>query len=235
MAHMNQAANAMNWLDVFSVISNSISAVLGVVAIWLSWAFYRETKSTEMQVTSSLAKIETQTQALQKLSAKWLDRLTDYITTERSNPLDQSMPQIIEVLTQLPQIVLTSVRQPTSDQSRDDLVRQLLQAYIALYYYTALTNYWTQTHLPDRDEFRPDVPFHTLLMRIVDSSSSDFSQVAKTLAQADQSILTNLPNVAVLEETRDLWRHEVQSTKEVYAARAAARAKEQAHPSSASS
>jgi hypothetical protein len=164
-------------------------------------------------------KIETQTQALQKLSAKWLDRLTDYITTPRANPLDESVPHLVDALMQLPQTILMHVRKPEPDRTKDELIEELLICYICIYYYSALTNYWAQLQLPSASEFRPNEAFHMLVARVLDGSNADFNHIAKVLGQVDQHRLTKVSNINILNETRDLWRHHVRSTNELYAAR----------------
>lgn len=126
-------ASPLSALEWFGLISNAVSLVVGLLAIWLSWQFYQQANNTERQVTNSLTKIETQTKSLQTLSAKWLDRLTTYVTTDRPGPNEQSVSQLVDAFSQLPQVMLAQLRVPSHDDTKEALVDELLNCYICLY------------------------------------------------------------------------------------------------------
>lgn len=176
---MQSAGGGLSVLERFGLISNAVSLVVGMLVIWLSWEFYKQTNGTERQVANSLTKIEAQTKSLQTLSEKWLDKLTTYVTTERQAPTDQSAAQLVEAFSQLPQVMLTQLRLPNQSESHEALVEEILSCYIALYYYTALTNYWSQFYLPEKEEFDVTSDFHMLVKRVIDGSSVDFQHMAQ--------------------------------------------------------
>jgi uncharacterized membrane-anchored protein YhcB (DUF1043 family) len=216
---MPSATGGLSGLEWFGLISNAVSLVVGVLAIWLSWQFYRQTNDTERRVETSLTKIEAQTKSLQTLSAKWLDKLTNYVTTDRTAPTDRSVAQLVETFAQLPQVMLTQLRMPSKEESSEELIDELLACYVALYYYTALTNYWSQFYLPDKTDFDVTNDFHSVVKRIVDGSEADFQHMGNVLGKADQSRLDKVSNAAIKQETQRLWRHHVRTANEVYADR----------------
>jgi hypothetical protein len=218
---MPNAANGLSALEWFGLISNAISLVVGVLAIWLSWQFYKQTIDTERRVENSLSKIEAQTKSLQTLSAKWLDKLTNYVTSDRSAPTDHSIAQLVDTFAQLPQVMLTQLRIPTKNESNEELVDELLACYVALYYYTALANFWAQFHLPEKSDFDVTSEYHSLVKRIVDGSEADFQHMAAALSKADQHRIERATNAAIKRETQELWRHHVKTATEVYAEREA--------------
>lgn len=87
----------MSTAEVWSVVSSIVSVILAVFAIGLSIYFFVETKNTEQRVTNSLAKIEAQAEGLQKLNAKWMDRLTRYVTEDRPAPTDPAVHNVLRL------------------------------------------------------------------------------------------------------------------------------------------
>jgi hypothetical protein len=146
-----------------------------------------------------------------------MDRLTKYGTQERPpGLLDQSLPQLITVLAQLPQAITTQFSQPKHNDPPDHLIEELLSSYIAMYYYTALTNFWAQCNLPNAADFDENDDLQQLTKRIVDGSSQDFVHMARILERVDQQRLAHSPLAHLLGETRDLWRHHVCPTADVF-------------------
>ena len=206
----------MSTAEVWSVVSSVVSVILAVFAIGLSIYFFVETKNTEQRVTNSLSKIEAQAEGLQKLNAKWMDRLTRYVTEDRPTPTDPAVPHLIQVLAQLPATLTATFTQHPDRDSQDRLVNEVYSAYIALYFYIAQTNYWSQYYLPSAAEFDGADDFHGLIKRIVDMSDTDFRHIAGILANCDQDRLARSALAHLLEETKDTWRFRVRSTAEVF-------------------
>lgn len=92
-------------LELWSIASSMTSLILAILAICLSIYFFVRGKDTEKAVSSSLAKIETQADTLQRLNARWMDRLTRYVTEERKSPSDDAVSQLITILSQVPQTI----------------------------------------------------------------------------------------------------------------------------------
>ena len=167
----------MTFIEALSLAANIVSIVLGSVAVSLSVAFYLAGRGTEQRVGSSLTKIETQTDMLQKITKSQLDRLTRFATerpvAEPIRPADLVM-QLIEVA----QPLIMLIRQPQADTANAEQLRPaLINCHITLYYYTALANYWAQWLLPNVNEFDETNQFHALARRAVDSSNADFGMM----------------------------------------------------------
>ena len=204
------------YAEVCSIVSSIVSVILAVFAVSLSIYFFVQTKNTEKGVTSSLTKIETQADSLQKINAKWMDRLTRYVTETRASPSDESIPQLIQILTQFPQMITANFTQAPHNETQENLVKEIYSSYIALYFYIAQTNYWSQFYLPEASEFDNEDEFHKLLKRIVDMSCTDFSHIAKILANCDQTKLKTNALAHLLDETKDFWRHHIRSTADCF-------------------
>jgi uncharacterized protein YoxC len=205
--------------EALSIATSIVSMALAFFSIWLSFHFYEKTKETEKQVSNSLAKIEAQTAALQKINAKWMDRLTQYVTTDSPRPVDETTRVLLQVLTELPQSLSSGISQPTSTDSKEQLIEEIYTLYIIVYYYSALTNYWAQVSLPDFEDFDSTDDLHQLIMRVIDGSCNDFQFFAQLLGKADQERLNKNGASAVLNETKDIWRHEVKNTSAAFISR----------------
>jgi hypothetical protein len=118
-----------------------------------------------------------------------MDRLTRFVTEDRPRPLDESIPQLVAVLAQLLQAITMKISQPDRNESSDKQMEELIASYIAIYYYAAQTNYWSQLFMPDVDRFDGTNEFHALTKRVVDGSHQDFQNIAHILGKVDQQRL----------------------------------------------
>jgi len=202
--------------EVLSIISSIVSIILALFAVALSIYFFVQTKNTEKNVTSSLSKIETQAESLQRINAKWMDRLTRYVTEPRSSPSEESIPLLIQILAQLPQTITASFTQSPQQNTQEQLVNEVYSSYIALYFYIAQTNYWSQFYLPNVSDFDHANEFHNLVKRIVDMSCTDFSHIAKLLSNCDQVKLKTNTLAHLLDETKEFWRFRIRSTADCF-------------------
>jgi len=160
-------------MEIASIVASIVSLILGGVAIWLSLYFYTQAKNTERNVQVALEGIRTQTEALQALNARTLDRLTKYVTTPRDEP-NQTFQILYAAIRDLPEMALRL--RPPGPQAIDETTRrELLSAYIALWNYTATSNIWAGFHLPRAEDFNAEDSFHTLVKYVVDRSAADFS------------------------------------------------------------
>jgi uncharacterized protein YoxC len=144
--------------EVWSIASSIASIILALFAIFLAIYLYVKTKSTEQAVTNSLCEIKSQTETLTKLNSKWMDRLIKGVTDGRPQIADPSISQLLTALSQLPQSISMQFTQPNAGKEESYLTEQLINAHIAVYYYSALTNYWSQFFIPRPDEFSADNP-----------------------------------------------------------------------------
>lgn len=198
--------------NTFSIAASLATIVLAILAIVLSIWFFVLAKKTETQTSSSLTKIETQADSLQKLTGRWMDRFTKYATSDRPSIVDESFPQLLAIISQLPQTITATITQVSTRDAPEDTIYTL---YIALYFYTAHTNYWAQSYFPKASEFDESNNFHQLVRRIIDMSHADFMVIAGILAKFDQTKLNQNTIVHLLNETKDFWRHNVKSTSDI--------------------
>ena len=205
--------------EFWSIVASVVSIILGFVAIVVSIYFFVTNQKTEKNVSNSLTKIETQTEMLQKITGKQIDRLTKFVTEPRSSIIDDSLPDIISRLTELPQTILSQTQRTTSEADGNPLLPEVITCYIGLYFYTAQTNYWSQYYLPDTDEFSEDNVFHLTTKRIVDLSATDFHLVEDILNNCGTEQLESNPLCHLFNETRDFWAKDVKSSADVFISR----------------
>lgn len=206
----------MSSVEIWSIISSVVSVILGILAMALSIYFFVQSKDTENAVSSSLAKIETQTESLQRLSSRYMDRLTRYVTEDKPGSMAESVPTLIAILSQLPQTLTATLTQVSPRDKSQELMTEIYSCYIALYFYIAQTNYWSQYYLPKVCDFKEENEFHTLVRRIVDMSDADFAAMAGILAKCDQTQLQTNNLAHLLSETKDFWRTRIRSTAQVF-------------------
>jgi hypothetical protein len=203
-------------VNIISIFAGIFSIAISVVAIGLSIVFYFAGRKTEISVTTSLAKIEAQTDALQKLSGKQIDKLMKHAFDGTSGVNNnEAIMQLMSTLSQIP-LTITTILRPPTDNSNDQ--QTIADLYAALYFYTAQANYWSQYYLPAASDFDDTNEFHNLTKRIIDLSNNDFQSVANWLGQCDQRLLAQSSLSEYLNVTKDRWRHNVKSSSEVFIA-----------------
>ena len=203
-------------MDVLGIVSNSVSLVVGLLAIALSVYFYTQAKNTEKSVAITLEGIKAQTETLQKISGRSLDRLTKYVTNPR--PHEEQYIQIIAELKNLPFSILSGIRTPDiqPDFEKD---KNLVVCYVALYYYTGLANYWVQQGLPPIEKFEENPEYSKLVKQLVDMSYTDFSSMTELLQQIDATWVEKTGMAHLLEEAIEVWRPRVMDSTTAYAHR----------------
>jgi hypothetical protein len=200
--------------DVVGIVAGLVSIGLGILAIWLSLWFFKQSKQTESNVDASLIKIETQTEMLQKITSKQLDRLTKFVTEPKSNQNDEQLNELLKTFSQLPQLLLAP--QPNSTPNNE----QNLSLLIALYFYTAQTNWSAASSLPTAEEFDSSIPYHAHIKRIVDMSANDFQSVTNQLSQIDQNKLEAVNTYHLYEETLKNFSGLVKNSSDAFVAKA---------------
>src|SRR5713226_7209357 len=111
----------MTATEAFYLASSIVSVLLGLLSIVLSLVFFAAAKSTERSVDGTLIKIQTQTEMLQKITGRQLDRLTKFVT-ERPSESNEFVPQMLDVLSRLPQALTGSLMPQTSPQPPKELL-----------------------------------------------------------------------------------------------------------------
>lgn len=203
-------------VEIWSISASIVSVILGIMAIGISIYFFVINRNTESNVKSSLTKIETQADMLQKITGRQMDRLTKIVADQKPGGDQSAMVAMVKMLSELPQTITASLPRDPNTQNNEQLINELITCYIGLYFYSAQTNWWAQLMLPDADEFDPNNVIQTTAKRIVDLSASDFELMAKTLAKVDPAKLANSPVVHLLEETKGTWKDLVRTSSEVF-------------------
>ena len=184
-------------LEIVSILSRLISIVLGILAITFSLWFYRQTKDTEKEVSNSLIKIETQTDMLHKITGRQLDLLTKFVTEPKKDHADEHLKGMFEIIAQLPQML--SPQQISQNTLADNQYQ--IQIWVAIYFYSAQTNWLSAPNLPDQVEFNTNDPYHAHIKRIVDLSAADFKKAATVLSGFSDAELKSSNTYHILEET----------------------------------
>lgn len=207
-------------LDVLNTSVGLMSLILGGFAIWLSWEFYSKAKDAEKQTAVTLEAIKAQSDALQRLTGRWMDRFTRYATEPR--PADEGLMMLVNTMANLPTTILTHLRVQTTTTSPsttpESLITEVVDCYIALYHWTAIANVGFQALLP-LDSFDEAVPEHANLKRIIDGSFNDFSIVANALSQVPNARLHASKINHLLIEAQATWRPLVRDTASALAVR----------------
>jgi hypothetical protein len=215
--------NNLDWLTIINtaagIASLVLSIALGGFAIWLSLYFYTKAKDTDKSVSNSLEAIRAQSDALQRMTGRWMDRFTRHATEPR--PADEGLMQLVHVVATLPTTILSTlevVRQPAQPDSaaQRTLMLEAVNGYVGLYYYTALTNVVAQCILPPETDFDPANPIHTATRAIIDRAAADFTHMANTLAAVDQSFVRASSLQQLLSEAINLWRPHVRYTSQAF-------------------
>jgi hypothetical protein len=159
-------------METASIIASIASLILAIVAIAQSVYFYTQSKNTESRVQQALTGIKAQTDSLQALSGKYLDRLTRYVTTPRDEP-NQTAELFASTIRDIPDIVLRLLPPPHSgaQASRSEIVH----LYLALWNYTATANLWSSFCLPAPQDFNEQQ--HQFIRYVVDRSAADFNYI----------------------------------------------------------
>jgi hypothetical protein len=168
----------IDWAMVVGLVSLVTSIVLSILAIFLSAYFYTQAKNTEARVQTSLAEIKQQTDALQRLSGRMLDRLTRAVTEGRPDHEHRQMVLLVEAMRTFHPGNAVPVNQPTTTGTTER--RDLVQLWACAYLYASISNVFCQGLLPDSvadvgDELR----------RLVDMTYADVNTLEGWLGTPD--------------------------------------------------
>ncbi len=201
-------------MDTLNLIAAAMTLVLGPLSIWLSLTFYHKAKDAETETAKALAAIKAQTGALERLTGRWMDRLTRYVTGPR--PADESLTLLVTTLAQLPSSLLSQLQGQGSDARA--MSAELVSTYIAIYYYVGVANVLSRGLLPEQSEFEEANDVHSGLRRLVDMSAQDFNFMAEILNRTDLALLNASPYKHLLDEALANWRPHVGTFEEHYSA-----------------
>lgn len=83
-------------MDVLTLLNTAVglmSLAFGGFAIWLSFQFYSKAKDAETRTAVTLEAIRAQSEALQKLTGRWMDRFTRHATEPK--PADEGLLALV--------------------------------------------------------------------------------------------------------------------------------------------
>jgi hypothetical protein len=206
----------MSWVDVLNTSVGLMGLVLGGFAIWLSLYLYTKAKDSETATAKSLEAIKSQSEALQRLTGRWMDRFTRHATEPR--PADEGLMQLVQVVAALPSTLLDRIHsvQASRVETPEPIIRELVDSYVTLYYYSALSNVLAQVQLPPEAAFDPQNSLHTGVQAIVDRTAADCLHMENVLNSLDQARLRSSNMMQLLQEAVHQWRPHVAYASQAY-------------------
>jgi len=207
-------------LTVLNTAVGLMSLVLGGFAIWLSFQFYSKTKDAETRAAVTFEAIKAQSEALQKLTGRWMDRFTRHATEPK--PADEGLLALVNAMANLPTTILTHLRVYTESRGgeiQDAALSEIVNGYVCLYHYTALANVGWQALLPLSGDFDETNPSHALVVQIVDSTAKDFRYIESVFEKLDSSRLRASSYTSLLQYTVNNLRPRVRDAASILANR----------------
>jgi hypothetical protein len=211
-------------LETISIAAGIASLVLSILAISLSAYFYTQTKNTEKDVAGLLEGIRAQTDALQRIVGRQMDRLIRGVTEQPEGGI-RIVYEVLAAIKEIPGSVTNLLQQPSSAaQAAQQWYIEAIKGYIGAYYYAALANIAHQYYLPPLDQLQEG----DILKRIVDTSHADFVMLDNWFATLDAQELRKNPLWHLYSEAHDVHKTNVKESTMVYQERAAT-ARAQSH------
>lgn len=203
-------------METASIVASIVSVIVAVLAIGLSVYFYTQSKNTERNVATALASVQTQGDALQKLTGRWMDRLTRY-ATEQPKHDQETFLYLLTAIKEIPSSIATQFRSPASDANNQALLSEVVTAYLAIYYYVAVANVAMQTYLPSLNEIQPD----DITKKLLDQTSADFQKMENIIIAIDKGLIAASPLHYLYQDAINEWRPFVKDATMVYSSREA--------------
>jgi hypothetical protein len=154
---------------VVGLVSMITGIVLSVLSILLSAYFYTQAKKSETGTSTALGEIRQQTQSLEKLSGRLLDRLTKAVTdSSRPEYEERRLVMMFQAVREFSAAAVPHTTSPSAAGLSAAERAWILQVCSACSLYAALTNTLLQQHLPaDVSQVTP------YLRRLVDVTATD--------------------------------------------------------------
>lgn len=198
-------------MENFNLVVSIFSIAISAIAIYLSLHFYDKAKQSEKETSNSLVEIKTQTDMLQKLTGKWMDKFVRSATTDKPDQIDSSFREIIQIVAQIPHNRPTEIPETTSNSLSG---QQTVNLYILLLYYSAQTNVWAGSYLPDEYDITDTA--HTHLSDLLDSSYNLVQLLSPYLSGTDQELINSSIYLETYNATLTNWMHMVKNTTQRY-------------------
>ncbi|MDA2911493.1 hypothetical protein MYX04_11255 [Nitrospiraceae bacterium AH_259_D15_M11_P09] len=123
--------------------------------------------------------------------------------------------QIAKALGEIPTNIASQLRAPTPDATVQGLTTEIVNAYLAIYYYTAIANVGLQGHLPALDSLQPDDRAKSL----VDSSYNDFVVIERIISGLNPTLVQASVLHHLYAEASINWKPYVRDSTRAYQAR----------------
>jgi hypothetical protein len=126
-------------VTIVSLVAGIVSVLLGLLAIGISLYFYTQTKNTEKDVSGLLEGIRAQTETLQKIVGRQMDRLIRGVTEQAPSSDFSALYEMIGAIKDIPTTVITLLQAPSSSstQAAQWWKEEAIKGYIGAYYYAA--------------------------------------------------------------------------------------------------
>lgn len=202
----------MNAVEIINLVAGIASLILSVLAIWLSLYFYDKSKNTESKVDKALEGIRVQTQSLETLTGKWMDRFTKYVTNPKA--ADETSLLLMQIVREYStQNIGGQLKEVDSGATKEALANELVSSYIVVFFYTAVANVALQAHLPSEIT---DLTTDDGAKGLVDSSYADFQRLDSILSSVDRSRLESNNLYSLYQIGVQNWKPYVKDTTTVY-------------------
>lgn len=211
----------MTSIEIISLIAGLVSVILGGFALFLSVYFFINTKGTETKVATALESIKAQTDALQKITLRQVDRLTKYATD--NSPYSDILAKIIPTIPSTAHITEVFTAQLELEKAeKEGLIAELVNAYIGMYQYCAVTNVIAQGQLPPIEHYEDNLPVSEAIKEIVNRSYGYFYTLKGIFKdRVHETRITASPFNEMYQATETNWAPLVKDATQVYAERGA--------------
>jgi len=197
-------------MGITSLVASLLSIALSAIAIWLSVHFYTQGKNTEQRVTNALEGIRAQTDALQRLTGRHMDRLIRGVT-EQDPSQSTLILAVVQALREIPSIA-SQLHGTSPSATAQVLANEAILGYIGIYYYSGIANVAWQYFLPPLHELQTDNAAKIL----VDQTCSDFRILETLISKIDPSTLQSSQLYHLYLEAYNRWKPYVKDSTMVY-------------------
>ncbi len=190
----------MTPIDWITVITGICSIVLAIVAIATSAFFAYWSFKSQTAAHTALVEIKAQSDSLQKLSGRWMDRFTKHAT--RAPTIDPALARILDKM---------ATTQPAADRVPSELpvpanvTQDTVDVGIALLYYVAVANFHVSGYVPAAEEYDEAKPFTQLVVRQTNKSLEDYQLVKRGLGRVDPKLIEASRFNYLYQDTVNNW------------------------------
>jgi len=198
-------------MESVSFAASIVSIALGLIAIAISLYFYTQGKNTEQRVTNALEAIKAQTDTMQRLSARQMDRLIKGVI-EPDSSQSTIVFAALDLLRAIPENVASQLQTALRALHGRSMQPDAVVGYIGAYYYCAMANVVLQGYLPAFTELQSDNTARPL----VDQTFNDCNLLEGVLNEFQPQALQASSVFHLYQEARNRWKPLVKDSLTVY-------------------